>query len=150
MAFLKNTLFLLLVLSVYGSMRAQNFSPQYLEQLNKTLPHKFKAINVGATLEAVRDQEVVKLYILIDDIEQYDQVLIERSDELGTNFSQCKLIIVERAKYSNNYVELIDKYPVSTKMATMYRIKTITPDGIIRMYPPVSVIRDQDGIVQKQ
>lgn len=124
------------------AMRAQAFSPQYLARLNKSLPHKFKAINVGATLEAVRDQEIVKLYLLVDDIGQYEQLLIERSDEFGGNFSQCKLISIENGKYPNNYLELTDRYPVSTKMATMYRVKTITSDGIIRMYPPVAVTKE--------
>lgn len=95
-------------------------------------------------MEAIRIQESVKVYVLVDDIEQYEQVLIERSDEFGINFSQCKLINVEKGKYRNNYLELTDKYPVSTKMATMYRIKTITSDGIIRMYPAVPVTKSHD------
>ncbi len=131
---------------------AQAFSQQYLAQLNKSLPHKFQSINVGATLEAVREQEIVKLYLLVDDIEQYEQLLIERSDEFGANFAQCKLISIEKGKYPNNYLELTDRYPVSTKMATMYRVKTITSDGIIRMYPPVSVSKEDDkptGLVRK-
>lgn len=145
MALLRNTLLLLLMLPAYKALYAQSFSPQYLAQLNKSLPHKFKAINVGATLEAVREQEIVRLYLLVDDIEQYDQLLIERSDEFGANFSQCKLISIEKGKYPNNYLELTDRYPVSTKMATMYRVKTITSDGIIRMYPPVSVRKEDQG-----
>ncbi len=140
------------LLAICTATQAQAFSPVYMAELNKSLPHKFKTINVGTTMEAIRVQEMVKVYVLIDDIEQYEQVLIERSDEFGTNFSQCKLINVEKGKYRNNYLELTDRYPVSTKMATMYRIKTITSDGIIRMYPPVSVSKDDDkatGLVQK-
>lgn len=141
----RNILIAGFVLACYYSGQAQEFSPQYLEELNRSLPHKFKAINVGATLEAVRDQETVRLYLLIDDIEQFDQVMIERSDEFGTSFSQCKLLNIEKGKYRNNYLELTDRYPVSTRMATAYRIKTITSDGIIRMYPAVPVRKSDEA-----
>lgn len=90
-------------------------------------------------MEAVRYLDIVKLYILIDDIEQYEQILIERSDELGSNYSQCKLIKVERGKYPNNYVELTDRYPFSSRMTNLYRIKTITSENIMRMYAPVPI-----------
>jgi len=103
------------------------------------LPHKFKEIRTGATLEAVREQNVVKLYILVDDIEQYSEILIERSDELQKNFSQCKEIEVEKGKYKNNYVELIDQYPLSSKMTNLYRIKAVTSEGIMKMFPPVPI-----------
>ncbi len=114
-------------------------SATYLQALNKTLPHDFKQIHLGATLEAVREQEAVKLYLLIDDIEQYQVVMVERSNEQGTNFSQCKVINIEKGKYPNNYVEAVDRYPVSTKMSILYRIKTITEEGIVRMYPAVPI-----------
>jgi hypothetical protein len=111
----------------------------YLEKINKELPHKFKSLKTGATLEVVRDHTIVKIYMLIDDIEQYDEILVERSDEEQVNFSQCKEIQVVKGKYKNNYVELTDQYPLSSKMANLYRIKTVTSDGITRMYPPVAI-----------
>ena len=143
MHYLKYFIAIALLAVSCAAVQAQAFSPQYLAEINRKLPHKFKSINVGATLEAVRVQETVKVYVLIDDIEQYEQVLIERSDEFGTNFAQCKLLHVESGKYRNNYLELTDRYPVSTKMATLYRIKTVTSDGIIRMYPAVAVSKSE-------
>ena len=104
------------------------------------VPHAFKELKTGATIEAVREQGAVKVYMLIDDIEQYDQVMVERSDEMQINFSQCKQITIEKGKYKNNYLEVVDRYPLSPKMSNLYRIKTVTADGIMRMYPPVAII----------
>jgi hypothetical protein len=122
------------------SVWSQAISGEYLNEMNKILPHKFKEIRTGSTIEVIRDLNAVKIYLLVDDIEQYEQILIERSDEAQTNFSQCKLLMVGRGKYPNNYVELTDHYPFSSKMSNLYRVKTITSDGIIRMYAPVTII----------
>ena len=127
---------MLIAISVHAQQPADN--PE-LQKINKDLPHKFKAIKTGATLEVVREPTQVKIYMFIDDIEQYDQIMVERSDELQNTFSQCKVVQVVKGKYKNNYVELVDRYPVSSKMSNQYRIKTITADGIMRMYPPVEM-----------
>jgi hypothetical protein len=128
-----------IMLLIGATLCAQPPQDSNLQKMNKDLPHKFKELKTAATLEVVREQKVVKIYMLIDDIEQYDQVMVERSDELQKNFSQCKVIQIEKGKYKNNYVELVDNYPLSPKMTNVYRIKTITADGIMRMYPPVPI-----------
>lgn len=133
------TLALVMVL-VAGAVFAQPEDQKYLEKINKDLPHKFKELRTGATLEVVREQKVVKIYMLIDDIEQYDQVLVERSDELQKNYSQVRVIQIEKGKFKNNYVELVDNYPLSPKMSNLYRIKTVTAEGITRMYAPVPIV----------
>ena len=115
-----------------------------LQKANKNIPHKFKELKTGTTLEVVREKTDVKIYMLIDDIDQYEQILVERSDEMQLNYSQCKVIEVTKGKYKNNYVELVDHYPLSPKMSNLYRIKTVTPDGIMRMYAPVPIIRAEE------
>ena len=114
------------------------------------VPHDFKEIKTGATIEAVREQGAVKVYMLIDDIEQYDQVMVERSDEMQVNFAQCKLITIEKGKYKNNYLEVVDRYPLSPKMSNLYRIKTVTADGIMRMYPSVPITIPQTEVAAKK
>lgn len=142
--------FLFLLTTSFTAASAQAMSAEELARMNQALPHKFKEIRTGTTIEAVRNQEVVKLFVLVDDIEQYDQILIERSDELGTNFSQCKLVTIKKGKYPNNYIELADHYPVSSKMSNLYRIKTISPEGIIRMYSAVPIsMPETTGVAQK-
>lgn len=115
-----------------------------LQKANKDIPHKFKELHTGVTLEVIRDKTEVKIYMLVDDIDQYDEILVERSDEQQINYSQCKDIKVTKGKYKNNYMELVDRYPLSSKMTNLYRIKTITPDGIMRMYPPVPIVKAED------
>jgi predicted membrane-bound dolichyl-phosphate-mannose-protein mannosyltransferase len=133
------------------SMQAQQpATDSYLQKVNKDVPHKFAAIKTGATLEVIREQNnVVKIYMLIDDIEQYDLILVERSDEQQKNFSQCKEIKVIKGKYPNNYIELTDQYPLSPKMTNVYRLKTITSEGIMRMYPPVPIVNASDEKAMK-
>jgi len=101
-------------------------------------------LKTGVTLEAVRENGVVKIYMLVDDIEQFDEIQVERSNALGQNYSECKEIKVEKGKYKNNYLEAVDQYPLSYQMSNSYRIKSITDDGIVRMYPPVPIVAMSD------
>jgi len=133
-----------LLITVSLSAQQSSGDSIYLQKINKELPHKFKALKIGATLEAIREKNDVKLYMLIDDIEQYSQILIERSDELQQNFSQCKVIEVEKGKYKNNYLEVTDHYPLSSKMTNVYRIKTVNSEGNSRMFPPVAIVKLSD------
>ena len=114
------------------------------------LPHQFREMKTGATLEAVRDRDAVKLYVMIDSIEQYSEVVIERSEETQTTYAQCKMIRVEKGKYPKNYVELTDRYPLSSKMPNQYRIKGITPEGIVRIFPAVPVSMNETKKLVKE
>lgn len=122
--------------SLYAQSPAQN---AYLEKINKQLPHKFKDLKTGATLEVVREREVVKVYMLVDDVEQYDRIFVERGDEMQNNYSQCKAIEIDKGKFKNNYIEVTDQYPLPTKISNHYRIKTVTSEGIVRIFPPVAI-----------
>ena len=138
---------MLIAISVHAQQPAEN--PE-LQKINKELPHKFKEIKTDATLEVIRERNnVIKIYMIVDDIEQYDVILVERSDELQKNFSQCKEISVVKGKYKNNYIELVDQYPLSSKMTNVYRIKTINSEGIMRMFPPVPVMNATEQNVKK-
>ena len=139
------------ILLIAASLHAQQpaASTTYLEKINKDLPHKFKEIKTGATMEAVREQTVVKIYMLIDDIEQYTEILVERSDEQQQNYSQCKVITIEKGKYKNNYLSVIDQYPVSSKMTNLYRIKAMTSEGNMKMFPPVTIMMPAEQNVKK-
>ena len=83
----------------------------YLKRINKEIGHNFKELRTGVTMEAKRVGGVVKVYMLVDDIEQFEELQVERSDEFGTNFAQCKSVTIVKGKYRNNYVEVTDQYP---------------------------------------
>ena len=120
-------------------MFGQETKDQYLARINAQLPHQFKELKTRATLEAIRELGVVKLYMLIDDIEQYEQILVERSDEAQKYFSQCKQIDILPGKFKNNYLETIDKYPVSSRMTNLYRLKAISKEGFVCMFAPIAI-----------
>lgn len=134
------SMFTILMVIFSVSLYAQESRQAYLERINKELPHQFKELKLGATLEAVRTPNDVQLYLLVDDVEQYEEVLIERSDDTQTNFAQCKRIEVVSGKFRHNYIEVVDRYPLSSKMTNVYRVKCVTPEGIVRMFAPVPVI----------
>jgi hypothetical protein len=105
----------------------------------KNIPHQFKEIKRGATLEAVRLGGIIKLYILVDDIEQYTQIQVERGNEFN-EYSGVKVIEITKGKYKNNYIETEDRFPVSSQMDSKYRLKGINEEGTIKIFAPVTVV----------
>lgn len=101
--------------------------------------HKFKDYNNTYALEAERKGPVVKLYLKMDDIEQYAEVILVRSQaELG-NFSDVRHIQVIKGANKFEYVETEDRYPLPTKVGAAYKIRAITKDGAIRMFPAITL-----------
>jgi hypothetical protein len=101
--------------------------------------HKFKEYNNNYTLEAERKGTVVKLYLRMDDIEQYAEVILVRSQaELG-NFTDVKHIPIIQGANKFEYVETEDRYPLPTKVGAAYKIRAITKDGAIRMFPAITL-----------
>ncbi len=101
--------------------------------------HKFKDYNNTYALEAERKGPIVKLYLKVDDIEQYAEVILVRSQaELG-NFSDVRHIQVIKGANKFEYVETEDRYPLPTKVGAAYKIRAITKDGAIRMFPAITL-----------
>lgn len=101
--------------------------------------HKFKDYNNTYALEAERKGPIVKLYLKMDDIEQYAEVILVRSQaELG-NFSDVRHIQVIKGANKFEYVETEDRYPLPTKVGAAYKIRAITKDGAIRMFPAITL-----------
>ena len=101
--------------------------------------HKFKDYNNSYALEAERKGPIVKLYLKMDDIEQYAEVILVRSQaELG-NFSDVRHIQVIKGANKFEYVETEDRYPLPTKVGAAYKIRAITKDGAIRMFPAITL-----------
>lgn len=112
-------------------------TPQKLD--TKPGLHKFKDYNNTYALEAERKGPVVKLYLKMDDIEQYAEIILVRSQaELG-NFSDVRHIPVIKGANKFEYVESEDRYPLPTKVGAAYKIRAITKDGAIRMFPAITL-----------
>ncbi len=101
--------------------------------------HKFKDYNSSYALEAERKGPVVKLYLKMDDIEQYAEVILVRSQaELG-NFSDVRHITIIKGANKFEYVETEDRYPLPTKVGAAYKIRALTKDGAVRMFPAITL-----------
>lgn len=79
----------------------------------------------------------VKITLQFTDSSQYNYVTIERSIDPVVHFSQCKYLAPDKAKDSKRIYHLEDAYPLSTSQDLFYRIKTVSAEGVTRVYPPV-------------
>lgn len=101
----------------------------------KTSNYTFKEINASYTLEGERKAGEMKLYIKLDDIDQYVQIQIERANGVG-GYNTCKTITIKPGEYKNGVIETSDKFPLSSKTDSYYRIKATAADGSVKMFPP--------------
>ncbi len=79
----------------------------------------------------------VKITLQFTDSSQYSYVTIERSIDPVIHFSQCKYLTPEKGKDGKRVYHLEDAYPLSTSQDMFYRIKTVSAEGVTRVYPPV-------------
>ena len=97
----------------------------------------FKSTDEDVVLEVERGKGEVVLHLLVKNMGQYDHILVERSAENQNYFGQCKYISCADEKTVNDQLTKQDKYPFSAAKDVYYRIKTVTKDGISRVYPAV-------------
>lgn len=87
--------------------------------------------------EVYREHGKVMLALTIRHPETYKQLLLERSGENLRSYGQCRFILIEKnVDYSKPIIEQ-DRYPLPASTDAYYRIKSVTTDGIERVYPPV-------------
>lgn len=99
--------------------------------------YTFKSTDEDVVLEVERVKGEVLLHLLVKDLNQYDHILVERSAENQNYFGQCKYISCAEEKPVNDQLMKQDKYPFSAAKDVYYRIKTVTRDGVSRVYPAV-------------
>lgn len=101
--------------------------------------HKFKEAGTGYALEAERKGTVVKLYLRMEDIEQYAEVILVRGSAEVGNFTDVRHIEIIKGANKYEYVETEDRYPLSTKVASAYKVRAVTKDGAIRTFPAITL-----------
>lgn len=109
-------------------------------QAETSSEYAFKSIDEEVAMEVERGRGEVLLHVMVKDIEQYDHIIIERSAESGSYYGKCKYISCAEAKTNNGYMLQKDKYPFAANKDVFYRIKTVTKDGIERVYPAVLLL----------
>jgi hypothetical protein len=88
-------------------------------------------------MEVNRGDKYVEVTILLTRASQFDCVMIERSGDAQNNFSQCKYIKFNESANDSVVIVKRDTYPFSPVDDVFYRLKTITKEGVTRIYPSV-------------
>ena len=88
-------------------------------------------------MKVVREKGEIVLYMSFGDSLSFSSLTIERKADFDVNFSQCKYISYDDAKAKNMQLIRKDTYPYPGNTDVWYRLKLLTKEGIIRIYPPI-------------
>lgn len=88
-------------------------------------------------IELSREQQSVNIALFISNAQQFESVSIERSLDSQNNFGQCKFIQFNQSAQPNVVIVKKDAFPLTSVDEVYYRVKTISTDGVTRIYPSV-------------
>ena len=101
--------------------------------------HEFKSSYNDINFDIERKMGEVVLHFQSSLFKNYDEIIVERSSENSGGFSACKIINLAEVKVDGDYYRTSDKFPVSAKMSSYYRLKTISKEGITKTFPPIEL-----------
>jgi hypothetical protein len=101
--------------------------------------HEFKESYNDINFDIERKSGEVVLHFQSSLFKNYDEIIVERSSENSGGYTACKVISLSEVKLDGDYYRTSDKFPVSAKMTTYYRIKTISKEGITKIFPPLEL-----------
>ena len=101
------------------------------------IEYTFESVDNEVAMEVERGKGEVFMHLLVKDMNDYDHIIIERSAESPEYFGKCKYISCNDTKAADGALLEVDKYPYTASKDVYYRIKTVTKDGIERIYPSV-------------
>jgi hypothetical protein len=104
---------------------------------NAQADNVFISSDSDVIMKVVREKGEIVLYMSFGDSLNFSSITIERKADFDVNFSQCKYISYDDAKAKNMQLILKDTYPFPGNTDVWYRLKLLTKDGIIRIYPPI-------------
>ena len=98
--------------------------------------HEFKNnSDLAIEVERVAGGKVA-MHLRATDPNQYQYIIIERSNASSSYFARIRYIDPSSEKFdANNYMQKTDNYPISMRQDSYYRIVTIDKDGVERAYP---------------
>ena len=92
------------------------------------------------TMKVFRDKSEVKINLAFLNAYKFKYVLIERKAEFDQNFSQIKYITYQQIMQNKNHeLKTEDTYSFSSTTDVLYRLKLITMEDAVLIYPPVSL-----------
>jgi hypothetical protein len=101
--------------------------------------HEFVSTDREINFEIERKQGEVALYFESKVFNQYDEIQVERSGSDNGSYSVCKTIELTQVKLDGDYYKTTDKYPMNAQKDCYYRIKTVSKDGSMKTFPPLTL-----------
>ncbi len=98
--------------------------------------HDFKGKEGTFVLDVERENRKVMVFILVENLKDYKEVYVQRSDEAMIGTGNCKYFTpkdFELKKYTEVIFE--DKYSLPAQRDSYYRIKCEDLNGVVRTYP---------------
>lgn len=96
-----------------------------------------KSADGEVALEVARGEQSVDMALYFSKASGYDCVMVERSADQQFNFSQCKYVKFNNSANDRVVIVQKDTYPMPFANDVFYRLKTISRDGVTRIYPSV-------------
>lgn len=105
--------------------------------LAQSSDYSFKSADEQVAMEVSRNAGNIDITIMFSKASEFEYVMIERSADSKTGFSQCKYIKFNESANDSVVIVKRDNYPLGAASDVFYRIKTVTKEGITRTYPSV-------------
>lgn len=87
-------------------------------------------------MEVKRDNKSISVALIFKADDHLDRLVIERSAQSSTGFTQCKYLKTNNSASDVITLDFRDLY-ASYISEYYYRLKTISTDGVERIYPPL-------------
>jgi hypothetical protein len=99
--------------------------------------HEFKTTDREVNFDIERKQGEIALYFQSQVFSSYEEIVVERCGAGSTSYSVCKTIDASKIKTEDGYYMTSDKFPLPAQTDVSYRIRTVSKDGVMKMFPPV-------------
>jgi len=109
----------------------------FLPVFSQSNDYFLKSSDAEFAMEVSRGDKGIDIALLLSKASQFDFVTIEKSADSQTGFSQCKYIKFNESANDSVVIVKRDVYPLTSADDVYYRLKTVTKEGVTRVYPAV-------------
>lgn len=103
----------------------------------QNIDYMLKSSDNEIGMSVSREKEGIEIALMFTHASQYEYVVVERSGDALNNFSQIKYIKFNDSANDSVVIVKRDLYPQTVSNDLYYRVKTISKEGISRVYPSV-------------
>lgn len=128
----------------YRCIRFVLFAAMMVVKISATYAQAFDSTMVSPdnvfSMKVVRENNQVLINLSLLDTTKFRCVMIERKPEFDQSFSRFKYLPYETIMAADNHcLKTEDTYPYPPSTDVMYRLKLVTIDGGILIYPALSL-----------